>query len=144
MVKAMRQILTGGVLALLLAEAGTVMADERELVALPPMMQEHMLGNMREHLETIDALLERLALGELDAAAELAEARLGMSSLQGHGAEHLARFMPAPMQAFGTSMHRAASRFARTAEEGEPLAAYRALGEITRACVGCHAAYRIR
>jgi len=136
-------MMRAGVLGMMLL-AGSAMADERELVTLPSIMQEHMLTNMRDHLETIDTLLGQLASGEMDAASDLAESRLGMSSLTLHGASHLARFMPEPMQAFGTMMHRASSRFARTAEEGEPLAAYRALGEITAACVACHAAYRIR
>lgn len=124
--------------------ASTALADDRQMVELPEMMQAHMLGNMRDHLETLDKLLAQLAAGELDAAAELAEANLGMSSLGKHGAEHLATFMPAGMRSIGTEMHHAASRFALVAEEGEPLAAYRALGGITAACVACHTAYRIR
>jgi len=40
--------------------------------------------------------------------------------------------------------HPAASRrFARTAEEGDPLPAYKALQEVTAACVACHTAYRV-
>jgi cytochrome c556 len=41
-------------------------------------------------------------------------------------------------------MHRAASRFALKAQEGEVLPAYKALSEITAACVACHSGYRIR
>ena len=41
-------------------------------------------------------------------------------------------------------MHKAASQFALVAEEGEVLLAYKALQEITNACVTCHAGYRIR
>ena len=41
-------------------------------------------------------------------------------------------------------MHRAASRFARKAQEGELQGAIEALSAITAACVVCHSAYRIR
>jgi cytochrome c556 len=85
-----------------------------------------------------------MAAGDLDAASQIAESRLGMSSLEAHGAAHMAKFMPEGMQAAGTNMHRAASRFALKAQEGDPLSAYKALSEVTASCVACHSAYRIR
>lgn len=125
--------------------------DTRELVEMPQMMQQHMLSNMREHLITLDKMLAALAKGDTDETAKLAESRLGMSSLSLHGAEHMARFMPDAMRAFGSQMHHAASRFAiiaRDAELEEGTAAHRkvydALHAITQNCNGCHQAYRIR
>ena len=118
--------------------------DSRQFVKLPEMMQQHMMSNMRDHLVSINQILINLANGQLDQAAEIAESRLGMSSLKSHGASHMAKFMPEGMQQAGTSMHRAASRFALTAQEGEVLPAYNALSEVTSACVVCHSGYRIR
>jgi hypothetical protein len=129
---------------LLMVSSASGAEDKREWVKLPEMMQEHMLANMRNHLESINLLLQQLAAGQLDQAAETAEQRLGMSSLDKHGASHLAQFMPEPMQAIGTRMHHAASRFALKAQEGEVLPAYAALQEVTAACVACHGGYRIR
>jgi len=124
---------------------GKVAADEtRQLVQLPEMMQQHMMSNMRDHLVAINEILINMANGELDKAAEVAESRLGMSSLESHGASYMAKFMPAGMRQAGTSMHRAASRFALKAQEGEPLPAYNALSEVTSACIACHSGYRIR
>ncbi|MDD3450126.1 MAG: hypothetical protein PHF72_13980 [Gammaproteobacteria bacterium] len=120
-----------------------VAAAEREQVELPPMMREHLLANMRDHLESINGILEHLAAGRMDQAADLAEQRLGMSSLDAHGAAHMAPYMPERMQALGTDMHHAASRFARVAQEGDPLPAYRALAAVTGACVACHGAFRV-
>ena len=119
-------------------------ADTRALVELPEMMQEHMLSNMRDHLAAINEILAYLANGELDKAAETAENRIGMSSLGSHGASHMAKFMPEGMRQAGTAMHKAASRFALKAQEGEVLAAYNTLSEITSACVACHSAYKIK
>jgi len=118
--------------------------DNRIAVELPAMMQQHMLSNMRDHLAAINEILGLLGSDQLDQAAETAEHRLGMSSLQSHGASHMAGLMPEGMRQAGTSMHKAASRFALKAQEGDPLAAYRALTDITSACVACHSGYRIK
>ena len=122
------------------------MADEdnRQLVQLPEMMQQHMLTNMRDHLTTLNEIMLDISNDKLDEAAEIAETRLGMSSLEAHGASHMAKYMPEGMRNAGTGMHKAASRFARIAQEGEALPAYKALAEVTSACVACHAGYRIR
>ncbi len=118
--------------------------DGRVLVELPQMMQEHMMTNMRDHLAAINEILVYLGNGELDKAAETAEYRLGMSSLESHGASHMAKFMPEGMRLAGTSMHKAASRFALKAQEGEVLPVYKAISEITSACVACHSGYRVK
>jgi cytochrome c556 len=133
-------------LILLVFVSNILFADEdsRQLVKLPEMMQQHMMSNMRDHLVSINEILMNMANDQLDQAAEVAESRLGMSSLKSHGASHMARFMPEGMQQAGTSMHRAASRFALKAQEGEVLAAYSALSKVTSACVACHSSYRIR
>lgn len=120
------------------------LSDDRQMVELPEMMRTHMLANMRDHLVAIDEILQLLAADELEAAADVAESRLGFSSLESHGASHIAQFMPEEMAAAGTRMHRAASQFARTAQEGEALPAYKKLREVTAACVECHAGYRVQ
>jgi hypothetical protein len=118
--------------------------DARQQVELPKMMQQHMMSNMRDHLAAINEILINLGKGQLDQAADIAETRLGMSSLKSHGAKHMGKLMPKGMRSAGMSMHKAASRFALKAQEGEPLAAYNALSEVTTACVACHSGYRIR
>lgn len=122
----------------------SVLSESRQMVQLPEMMKQHMMANMRDHLRALDEILFHLAEGDGDKAAEIAEQRLGMSSLEAHGASHMSAFMPEGMRQTGTLMHKAASQFARTAEEGDLVAAYARLGGITSACVSCHATYRIR
>jgi cytochrome c556 len=125
--------------------------DKRELVKLPPPMQEHMLANMRSHLATLNEILGDVADEKYDAAAKIAEARLGMSSLSLHGSAHLAPYFPKPMQDIGTSMHRAASRLVIVLQDASvaPTAdamrkINRSLHEVTSACEACHAGYRLR
>ena len=96
---------------LLISAAG--MADDKRIyVELPPMMREHMLANMRDHLLALQTITQQLANQEFDQAADTAEQRLGMSSLERHGASHMGNFMPRAMGEIGTGMHLAASRFA--------------------------------
>lgn len=125
--------------------------DSREMVEMPAMMQEHMLANMRDHLVALDEILGKLGEGKVDEAGRIAESRLGMSSLTLHGAEHVAKFMPAGMAAAGTQMHHAASRFVIAAQDAELAPGkqaqhevYRALQAVTSACNACHQGYRIR
>jgi len=87
-------------------------ADPRTLVDMPAPMRQHMLGNMRDHLLALAQIQQALGRGAYDQAADIAEQRIGMSSLAAHGAAHMAPLMPQPMQDIGTQMHRAASRFA--------------------------------
>jgi hypothetical protein len=102
-----------------------------------------MLANMRDHLQTLAEIQAALAGGEFDRAAQTAEERLGMSSLTAHGASHMAPYMPQGMQAIGTEMHRAASRFAVAAAEDDLPQALAGLAKVTEQCVACHAAYRV-
>jgi hypothetical protein len=123
-------------------------ADARQLVQMPAPMQEHMMANMRDHLVAMGEIQAALANGKFEQAADIAEKRIGMSSLEAHGASHMAPYMPKPMREIGNSMHRAASQFARIAQEAsldndlpKTLAA---LSDLTQKCTACHAGYRIR
>ena len=142
----MKNHLSVAVLILLAYSYGASMADDdaRRLVQLPEKMQQHMMSNMRDHLVAINEILIKMANGDFEEAAEIAEYRLGMSSLESHRASHMAKFMPEGMRQAGTAMHKAASRFSLKAQEEEVLPAYNALSEVTSACVACHSGYRIR
>jgi cytochrome c556 len=145
-------------LAALAALAGTALAqshdpaapgaaDSRQHVELPAPMREHTLASMRDHLQALRDINLALAGNDFEKAANVAEQRLGMSSLEEHGAAHLAAFMPKPMQDIGTQMHRAASRFAVEAQNAsvsnDVKPALAALGTVMQQCVACHAAYRL-
>lgn len=121
--------------------------DQRQKLDFPEMMQQHLLANMRDHLAAINEIQAFMALAEYDKAAEVAEQRLGMSSLDNHGAAHMAQMMPKAMQDIGTGMHKAASQFAVTVVDagttGDVKPALGALSKVTQQCVACHSAYRL-
>ena len=136
------------VLAVFCTPVTSAQEDSRQLVELPDMMRKHMLANMRDHLQTISEIQKLMGKSDWDKAAAMAEAKLGMSSLNAHGAENMAKFMPQGMRETGGKMHKAASRFVFAAQDaavdGDSARAMTALSEVTAQCVACHAAYRLR
>lgn len=122
-------------------------ADTRRLVRFPEPLRSHTLANMRDHLQTLGQIQEALATGAFDRASELAEQRLGMSSLRLHGAHEVAKYMPDGMQQAGTAMHRSASQFALVAKDasvtGDLKPALASLATLNQTCVACHAGYRL-
>ena len=103
---------------------------------------------MRDHLQTMGDITDALSKGSFDRASELAEQRLGMSSLEMHGAHEVAKYMPSGMQDAGSAMHRSASRFALVAKDasvtGDVKAVLSSLHQLNQTCVACHAAFRLQ
>jgi len=122
--------------------------DARVAVDFPEPLRTHTLANMRDHLLALQEIQQALAGGAYDKASQVAETRLGMTSLEAHGAHDVAKFMPEGMQAIGTQMHRSASRFAVEATNagvtGDVKPALGALAIVTAQCVACHAGYRMK
>ena len=148
MYKSIGLLIAASLLASSIANADT---DQRKLVKFPAPMRTHMLGNMRDHLTALHEIQAALAARKLDQAADIAETRIGMSSLASHHAAQMAPYMPQPMQDMGTTMHRAASRLAIVLQDAAVSPSVdsmrdvnRVLHEVTTACTGCHASYRIR
>jgi hypothetical protein len=121
--------------------------DARQLAKFPEAMRLHTITSMRDHLLALQEIDEALSKDDFDKASRVAEQRLGMSSLELHGATQIAPYMPPGMQDIGTQMHRSASRFAIEAQNasvsndvGPALAA---LSTVMQQCVACHSAYRL-
>ena len=121
--------------------------DGRQLVTFPEPMRLHTITSMRDHLLSLQEIDDALSKSDFDKASRVAEQRLGMSSLELHGASHIAPYMPQPMQDIGTAMHRAASRFAVEAQNAsvsnDVRPALASLSTVMQQCVACHAAYRL-
>jgi hypothetical protein len=122
--------------------------DSRQLVNYPTALRIHTLANMRDHLQTMGDIQEALSKGSFDKASELAEQRLGMSSLEMHGAHAVTKYMPKGMQDAGSAMHHSASKFALVAKDasvtGDLKGALASLHQLNQTCVACHAAFRLQ
>jgi len=118
--------------------------EKREYVKLPEHMQSHMLGNMRDHLAALAEASQLMANQKWDKASDVIERRIGMSSLEAHGADHMAKFMPKPMREMGTEMHRSASRLARSMQEEDPQLIFKNFSNVMTRCNACHVQYRVK
>ena len=127
------------------------MEDTRTMVKLPSDIEKKMLVNMRDHIGALDDIIQAVQAGEYDEAQEVAESRLGWSSLVRRGDQEVANHWAKPMQKMADQMYRSASDFvivAQNASVEDSKESYQkvlsALGEITAACRGCHQTYRVR
>ena len=137
--------------------------DARALVNFPPQMRTHMLGNMRDHVQTLDGILQALGTANYEDAAKIAVEHLGLDSpsaaackpkpasaapAPGSMDEMMALYMPEQMRAIGLAMHTSASEFAivaaRAAATHDAKSAVEALSRVTQNCVACHAGYRLQ
>lgn len=134
-------------LFLLCSAASALAEDIRTAIPMPPLQRELIRADMVAHLATLQQVQELLVENKLKEAAALAESELGMSSMGKNAAKTQGKgpgqFMPQEMRAIAIGMHRAASDFANTAQQGDRATAYRALLKVSGTCVACHASYRI-
>ncbi len=140
----MSQIVLTGVLFFGTTGTWATGMDARQEVSLPATLKTHMLHNMRDHLLALHEILDALGRDDSDKAAQIAESRLGMSSLALHGANRAGPYMPPAMRKAGMSLHHAASRFALAVQEEDSQKTYKALSQITASCITCHAQFRLR
>ncbi len=146
---------------------GNASQDTREMVQFPPDMQTHFLGNMRDHMQTLNEIVAALARDDYAAASKAATERLGLESPSAEGCkpppmeqvsrpsakrsqkpttmeEMMEAYMPEAMRGLGLSMHTAASEFGKVAITQDRAGAMTALSHVTQNCVSCHASYRLR
>lgn len=146
---------------------GAMTADLRQPVNFPPEMHDHILANMRGHLEALSDIMTAMSTGAYAEAAQIAKTRLGMESPAAEGCKApdakdttprasqpmdmdrmMAQLMPERMRNFGIAMHQSASDFAAEAAKADKTAdakpAFTALARITRQCTACHAAYKLQ
>ena len=120
--------------------------DYRQLVSIPDESRELMRQDMLDHLSALNEIISNLASNNLDAASDVAEKRLGRSSMGKHRESGMGpgKFMPPEMRSIGWGMHDAASELSIFAKEGDIKGAYIALQKVTSSCVACHFSYRTR
>lgn len=121
-------------------------SDLRPLVSMPDQARQFMREDMLGLLSALNEIIGYLAENNLDAAADVAESRMGKSSMGKHRATGMGpgRFMPLEMRKIAWGMHESATAFSQIAKEGDLKAAYTALQNVTASCVACHYSYRTR
>jgi len=120
--------------------------DARQLVSMPDQARELMRKDMLDHLSALNEIIGYLVSNDLDTAADVAETRMGRSSMGKHRGTGMGpgRFMPLEMRNLGWGMHDAATEFSKIAKKGDLKSAYSAFQKVTSSCVACHFSYRTR
>ena len=127
-------------------EVDSSAGDLRQLVSMPDQAREFMRKDMLDHLATLNEIMGYLVSNNLDTAADVAEIKMGRSSMGKYRSTGMGpgRFMPLEMRNLGWGMHDAASEFSKIAKQGDLKNAYKALQKVTSSCVACHYSYRTR
>ena len=121
-------------------------SDHRQLVSMPDVTSQLMRKDMLDHLSALNKIIGLLTENSLDEAADVAETRMGKSSMGKHRATGMGpgRYMPLEMRNIGWGMHESATELSQAAKEGNLKGAYGALQKVTASCVACHYSYRTR
>ena len=127
-------------------EAGPSDKDLRQLASIPERSRALMREDMQDHLAALSDIFGLLSADDFNAAAEVAENRMGKSSMGKHRGTGMGpgRYMPTEMRNMGWGMHEAATDFSKIAKQGDPKKTYAALQNLMSTCVSCHFSYRTR
>jgi len=99
----------------------------------------------------LNEIIGAVVAGEYEKAEDIAESRLGWSSLVRQGDQEVADHWAVPMQKMADEMYRSASNFVIVAQNASveedkdsDKKIMSALHKVTSACSGCHQAFRVR
>jgi len=146
----MRAIAIGlAALAIAVSPMAARAQDTRELVTMPPNIQESLLMNMQDHLVALNTIISHVASERFTEAARIADQQLRFINTEGESA--ITDWFPPEMLASKDALRAAATRFANAAKRADKARDYAsmrevawAISDITVACTGCHGHYRVR
>ena len=116
--------------------------DPRIALDLPPAVRSSMNQTMREHLETLQAIVSALARGDYKQAAEIAHEDLGFPKHhQAMQREQGANF-PKRYQDLAMDHHQKAEKLAKAISSENMKEILPALEQTIKACNTCHRAFK--
>lgn len=114
--------------------------DKRVPVPLTPHMAHHQKQNMREHLESVQAIVAGLMKQDFK-AIEVSATQMGFTPEMGKMCQH----MGAGADGFSeraVQFHKTADEIAKFARKKDQAGVFRALNHTLTQCTSCHATYR--
>ncbi len=113
--------------------------DGRTSLKNPPMMREHHLSIMREHLEAVTEITGLISTGDYDKASRTAREKLGLTPEMRRMCEMMG---DKQFTAVGLAFHQSADKLSEVLKKKDATASLAALHETLNLCVSCHASYR--
>jgi len=117
-------------------------ADGRQALQLTPSERNLVLGEMRDFLVTVQAIISATNRGEMNSAAEAAR-KVGMAAQTAVPPALIAK-LPLEFKKLGFDTHRKFDALALDAEQlGDPDHTREQLATLMANCTGCHASYSL-
>lgn len=120
-------------------DAGGSVQDPRTSLNLPPMMKQHQLANMRNHLDAVRRILLAMSNDDFETASGIASKELGTSEKM---MKMCKRMNNEDFTKIGLAFHESGDELAKTLKEADLKQSLKALDNTMNFCVTCHATFR--
>lgn len=118
-------------------------SDARVRLDLKPAQREALKLTMREHLESLDAIVAALARQDYRTAADVAHVDLGFPKHHEAMQREQGAALPKQYQELAMEHHQAAEALAEAVMTKEMTSILQQLAKTIQACTACHKAYRL-
>jgi cytochrome c556 len=115
-------------------------SDKRKPVKMTKKMAEHQLGNMRDHLDALTAIVESMVKKDFK-QMEVEAKRLASNPKMTKTCENMGKATPG-FTKMGLSLHHAADELVNEAKSKDYEGFVKKLGKTMRTCTSCHSAYK--
>jgi len=113
--------------------------DERISLGMQGPRKQHQLAMMRSHLEAVSDIVDALARGEFDSAAQTAQVKLGMTPQMKRMCNG---FQNEDFRNLALAFHASADDLAKALKTHDTSASLQALHVTMQYCTSCHSTYR--
>lgn len=125
------------------AEPSAMAKDTRQALGLSPAVQEGLKLTMREHMESLHAIVAALAQGDYERAATVAHEELGFPKHHQAMAREAGATFPPKYHELAMAHHQEAEDLAQLIPAKNLQAILSQLEKTIGACIACHRAYRL-
>jgi cytochrome c556 len=121
--------------------------DSRQLLQMPAASKNTLRIEMLERMQALQQVLQAIAEGKPQDAAQVAKAGIGMGVMMRHDkrpADAIPRnYMPEGMKPLSMQSHKLGDELSEALKSGDRKRIDGKLGEVVGNCVACHNLYRI-
>lgn len=113
--------------------------DERISLNLSPMVKQHQLANMRNHVDAVRRIIAAISKDDFDGASKIASQELGLTEEM---EQMCNRFENQDFREMGLAFHESGDQLAKMLKTGNVQESLQALNVTMGHCVSCHATFR--
>jgi cytochrome c556 len=118
---------------------GKMAEDTRTPLNMPPMMAEHQLANMREHLKGVEAIVGHLGSGNFEMASKTAHEKLGLTPMMRQMCDNMPN---ETFRAMALEFHKNGDTLGDVLATKDTVRSLKALDDVLATCTACHDMFR--